>query len=254
MTANFEGKVVLVTGGASGIGHATVKRLLGVGAQVLIADVDVRGAESLAATSDNATAVRCDVSNPDDVAAAIEAAVEQFGGLDVVINNAGVPSAGGLIVDSSPEDLLRTLAVNIAGPYYGIKYGAPRIAERGGGAIVTTASTAGLNGMPAMAAYAATKAAVINLTKSAALELRPLGIRVNCVLPGIIDTPMLDGIKAIYEAASPTPIADVVAAKQGRTGQPDDIARALVYLASDDAEFISGVALPSDNAMSASLF
>jgi NAD(P)-dependent dehydrogenase (short-subunit alcohol dehydrogenase family) len=254
MTAGFEGKAVLLTGGSTGIGRATAIRLLDAGARVLIADVNVDGAKAVADTNDRAAAIRCDVSDPDDVAAAVETAVKLFGGLDVLINNAGIPSAGGLIVDGSPEDLQRTLAVNITGPYYGIKYGAPRIAERGGGAIVTTASTAGLNGMPAMAAYAASKAAVINLTKSAALELRPLKVRVNCVLPGIIETPMLDGIKAIYEAVSPVPIADLVAAKQGRMGDPDDIARALVYLASDAAEFVSGVALTVDNAMSASLF
>ncbi len=229
-------------------------RLLEAGAKVLIADIDLPAAQSLAETTCAATALHCDVSEPADVQAAVEATVEAFGGLDVLINNAGVSSAGGLIVDASAEDLQRTLAVNIAGPYYGIKYAAPRIAERGGGAILITASTAGLRGMPAMAGYAASKAALINLTQSAALELRPLGIRVNCVLPGIIETPMLDGIKAIYESVAPMPIADVVAAKQGRVGVPDDIARALVYLASGEAEFVSGVALPVDNAMSVSLF
>lgn len=254
MSTALEGKVALVTGGASGIGRATVTRLLDAGARVLIADVNLTAAESLAETHSAATALRCDVSEPAQVQAAVQAAVDTFGGLDVMINNAGVPSAGGLIVDASPEDVQRTLAVNVAGPYYGIKYAAPRIAERGGGVILITASTAGLRGMPAMAAYAASKAALINLTKSAALELGPMGIRVNCVLPGIVETPMLDGIKAIYESASPVPIADVVAAKQGRMGEPDDIARALMYLATADADFVSGVALPVDNAMSASLF
>jgi NAD(P)-dependent dehydrogenase (short-subunit alcohol dehydrogenase family) len=254
MSGTFAEKVVLITGGASGIGRATVLRLLDAGAKVLIADVNLSAAQLLVEKSSAAKALRCDVSDPNDVAAAVQAAVDTFGGLDVMINNAGVSSAGGLIVDASPEDVQRTLAVNVAGPYYGIKYAAPRIAERGGGAILITASTAGLRGMPAMAAYAASKAALINLTQTAALELRPLGIRVNCVLPGIIETPMLDGIKAIYESASPVPIADLVAAKQGRIGDPDDIARALVYLANPDADFVSGVALPVDNAMSASLF
>lgn len=254
MSGAFAEKVVLITGGASGIGRATVLRLLDAGAKVLIADVNLSAAQSLVEKSSAATALRCDVSDPNDVAAAVQAAVDTFGGLDVMINNAGVSSAGGLIVDASPEDVQRTLAVNVAGPYYGIKYAAPHIAERGGGAILITASTAGLRGMPAMAAYAASKAALINLTQTAALELRPLGIRVNCVLPGIIETPMLDGIKAIYESASPVPIADLVAAKQGRIGDPDDIARALVYLAHPRADFVSGAALPVDNAMSASLF
>jgi NAD(P)-dependent dehydrogenase (short-subunit alcohol dehydrogenase family) len=251
--SRFEGKVAVVTGGASGIGRAVVTRLAGAGAKVVIADIDEAAARSLAETVE-ATAVRCDVSAPEQVAAAVQAAVDTYGGLDMIINNAGISSAGGPIVDADPEDLLRTLAVNVAGPFYGIKYAAPRIAERGGGVILITASTAGLRGMPAMGAYAASKAALINLTQTAALELRPLGIRVNCVLPGIIETPMLDGIKSIYESASPVPIADLVAAKQGRIGHPDDIARALVGLADPDSEFVSGVALPVDNAMSASLF
>lgn len=250
---SLEDKVAIVTGGASGIGLATARRLLDAGAKVVIADLDGDGAEAAAAESDGATAVRCDVSRSEEVEALVQAAVSTFGGLDIMINNAGVGPVGP-ITDITPQALQRTLAVNVAGPYYGIQHAAPRIAERGGGAILSTASTAGLRGTPLMAAYAASKAALINLTASAALELRPLGIRVNCVLPGLIDTPMLHDIKPSFEAAAPVPIAELITAKQGRAGKPDDVARALVHLAGDEAEFVSGVALPVDNAMSAGLF
>jgi NAD(P)-dependent dehydrogenase (short-subunit alcohol dehydrogenase family) len=239
-----KGKVALVTGGASGIGRATAAHLAEAGADVLVADLSVE---------DGPGTARCDVSDPPQVEAAIAAAVEQFGGLDVLVNNAGIPQAAP-ISETSPEEFMRVLSVNVAGVFHGIKYATPRMAERGGGAIVSTASTAGLRGSVAMAAYASSKAAVINLTQSAALELRPLGIRVNCVLPGLIMTPMLEQIRPAFETLSPIPIEELIAMKQGRGGEPEDIARAIVSLASDSAEFISGVALPVDNAMSASLF
>jgi len=146
------------------------------------------------------------------------------------------------------------LAVNVLGVFHGIKHAAPRIAERGGGAIVSTSSTAGLRGAAMMGAYASSKAAVTNLTQTAALELRPLNVRVNCVLPGMISTPMLEEIRSAFEALAPMPIEQMIELRQGRGGDPADIARALVYLASDDAEFVSGAALTADNAMSASLF
>jgi NAD(P)-dependent dehydrogenase (short-subunit alcohol dehydrogenase family) len=166
----MNGKVAMVTGGASGIGRATVNRLLEAGAEVLVADLSVH---------DGPGTVRCDVSDPAQVDAAVHAAIEQFGGLDILVNNAGIPAPGPL-TEMRSEEFLQVLAVNVAGTFHGIKYAAPRIAERGGGAIVTTASTAGLGGVPALGAYASSKAALINLTQTAALELRPLGIRVKC--------------------------------------------------------------------------
>jgi NAD(P)-dependent dehydrogenase (short-subunit alcohol dehydrogenase family) len=237
-------KVALVTGGASGIGHATVERLAKDGVQTLVADLSV---------SNGPGTVRCDVSDPEQVEAAVQAAVEQFGGLDILVNNAGLPILG-LLTEMTSADFQRVLAVNVLGAFHGITFAAPAMAARGGGVIVNTASTAGLRGVPAMGAYACSKAALINLTQTAALELRPLGIRVNCVLPGMIRTPMLDGIRSTFEALSPIPIDDMIVAKQGRPGVADDIARVIAYLASDEADFVSGAAIPADNALSASLF
>jgi NAD(P)-dependent dehydrogenase (short-subunit alcohol dehydrogenase family) len=240
----FEGRIALITGGASGIGRATATQLGEAGAHVLVADLNV---------TDGAGTAQCDVSIPEQVEAAVAAAIEQFGGLDILINNAGTANFGP-ITETHPADFMRTLAVNVGGVFCGIKYAAPQIAARGGGAIVSTASTAGLGGIPILSAYAASKAAIINLTQTAALELRPAGIRVNCVLPGMIDTPMMDDVRRAFTELSPVPLDDVVLMKQGRRGEPDDIARALLYLASPQAEFISGVALAADNAMSASVF
>jgi len=225
---SFAGKVALVTGGASGIGRATVQLLLERGAQVLVADLD---------EVDGIPSVCCDVSDCAQVEAAVAAAVNRFGGLDIMINNAGLPAVGPLL-QTDTDTFARVLAVNVLGVFHGIKHAAPRIAERGGGAIVSTSS----------------KAAVTNLTQTAALELRPFNVRVNCVLPGMISTPMLEEIRSAFETLAPMPIEQMIELKQGRGGDPADIARALVYLASGDAEFVSGAALTADNAMSASLF
>jgi NAD(P)-dependent dehydrogenase (short-subunit alcohol dehydrogenase family) len=252
MTGSFEGKTVLVTGGASGIGRATVELFVEHGANVVIADVG-DASEHVAALGQRAHAVSCDVTDPDQVQAAIEVAGERFGGLDVVVCNAGIDVVGPLLTTSS-EDMQRVLAVNLLGVFHGIRYGAAALGQRGGGAIVCTASVAGLGGGAMMGAYASSKAGVINLVQTAALELRPMNIRVNCVCPGIIDTPMLARLRENFERQAGIAMDDIVAARQGRFGQPEDIARAIVYLASDDAEFISGVALPVDNGISASSF
>jgi NAD(P)-dependent dehydrogenase (short-subunit alcohol dehydrogenase family) len=252
MSGDFEGKAVLITGAASGIGRAAAVRFAEAGAKVMVADLDEAGAQDTAAQVGGAS-VRCDVSDPADVEAAVAATVEQFGGLDVLVNNAGMPHVGP-VTESSVEDLPRLAAVNLGGVFHGIKYATPRMVKRGGGSIVSTASGAGLRGTPMMGLYAATKAAVINLTQTAALELRPLGIRVNCVCPGMVDTPMLVQIRDAFEAFSPVSIDAMVEMKQGRYAVPNDIAEAIVELASDRLGFVSGVIVPVDNAMSASLF
>jgi NAD(P)-dependent dehydrogenase (short-subunit alcohol dehydrogenase family) len=253
MSDDFTDRVVLVTGSGSGIGRAAAAKFAAAGARVLVADLNEDAARAVASEIAGGDSIACDVSRPGDVQAAIAAAVERFGGLDVLVNNAGRPQVGPLLT-AGVDELQGVVDVNLAGVFYGIKFAAPVIAERGGGAIVSTASGAGLRGTPGMGLYAATKAAVINLTQTAALELRPMGIRVNCVCPGIVDTAMLREIRTGYEQLSPVPIDGLVEMKQGRFARPDDIAQAIVELASDRIGFVSGVALPVDNAMSASLF
>ncbi|MEZ0366092.1 SDR family NAD(P)-dependent oxidoreductase [Mycobacterium sp. pUA109] len=249
----FTNKVALVTGAASGIGRGVATILAAAGATVMVSDIDAEGAAAVADDLERAHPIRCDVGEPEDVHHTVQATVERFGRLDILVNNAGMEVTTPL-VETTPDQLANILRVNIVGVFNGIRYAAPPMAEGGGGAIVSVASAAGLRGVPLMSAYGATKAAVINLTQSAALELRPANIRVNCVCPGLIATPMMDQMKSRFEALSPVPINELVAAKQGRMGEPAYIARAVAYLASDAAEFVSGVALPVDNAMAASLF
>lgn len=246
----FAGKAVLVTGGASGIGRAIAQRFTNAGANVVVADTQEPPAGAL---DDVVGWARCDVGQPADVEAAVRSVVETHGGLDVMVNNAGFDLVGSLS-ESSADDAARIAAVNFLGVFYGIRYAAPELARRGGGAIVSTASVAGLGGTAGTALYSATKAAVISLTQSAALELRPLNIRVNCVCPGFIDTPMLGRQRTELEELAGMSMDYVVAAKQGRYGTPDEVAHAALYLASEDASFVSGVALPVDNALSAGAF
>ena len=253
MSPETGGRIAIVTGAASGIGRAVASELAADGASVVVVDIDGEAAERAAAEIEGAISVRCDVSDPGQVETAVDAAVERFGGLDVMVNNAGVALAAPLL-ETTTEDAERVMRVNLLGVFHGIKYAAPRIAERGGGAIVSTASAAGLRGAPIQAVYGATKAGVINLTQGAAIELRPLNIRVNCVCPGIVRTPMLERLEEAVSELMPITIDELIATKQVRGAEPADIARAVAYLASDRAEFVSGVALPVDNAFTASLF
>jgi NAD(P)-dependent dehydrogenase (short-subunit alcohol dehydrogenase family) len=253
MTDTFAGKVALVTGAGSGIGRAIATSLVAQGASVVVTDIDGERATLVAKELERAHAVQCDVTDPAAVEAAVEQAVQHFGSLTILVNNAAMEVTAP-IVETTPTQLDAILRVNIGGVFNGIKYGGPQIARAGGGAIVSVASAAGWRGVALMGAYAATKAAVINLTKSAALEFRAANVRINCVCPGMVDTPMLAQMKSSFEARSPAPIDDLIAMKQGRIGVPDDIARAVSYLASDTADFVNGVALAVDNTLAASLF
>ena len=244
-----DGQVVVVTGGASGIGRAIARRFAAAGASVVIADLDETGAKAVASEIGSAArSIPCDVTDEAQVDAAAALAIDEFGKLDVMVNNAGICVLGSLHLLSS-DDFDRMIAVNLKGTLHGIKAAVPRMTA--GGAIITTSSTAGLNGAPLIGGYGATKAGIINLTKTAAAELRPAGIRVNCVCPAFTESPFSDALIAGFEAATGTSAQTYFAEKQGRLGQPDDVAKVVLHLASDDAGWVTGVAYTVDGGLMA---
>ena len=245
--SGFEGKVILVTGGASGLGEAASAQLVARGAHVLVADLDAERGQAvvdrIAVDGGRAAFQPTDVTREADVAAAVAAAVDTFGRLDGAINNAGTTGPAASTADYSLEDWNRVLALNLTGVFLGLKHEIPALLERGGGAIVNTSSGAGLVGFAGLPAYVASKHAVIGLTRAAALEYVQAGIRINAVCPGSTRTPMLEGFMggdpAIERAmAKSAPI--------GRLARPDEIAAAMVWLLSDAASFVVGHAFAVD--------
>jgi NAD(P)-dependent dehydrogenase (short-subunit alcohol dehydrogenase family) len=238
---SLENKVAVVTGAAGGIGLATARRLLGDGASVVLADLDesrlaAAGAE-LGRQADAACIAlsRCDVSAEADVIRTVDLAVQRFGSIDIIVNNAGMMVFKPL-AEHTGDDWNRILGVDLVGAFYFIKQAFLRMPA--GGAIVNVASVHAIETEPMVASYAAAKAALLSLTRSAALEGKPKGIRVNAVLPGAIDTPMLwdnPNVKAGIEVIDK---ADV--------GEPRDVADVIAFLASDAARFVQGVSLLVD--------
>ena len=247
---DLAGRIVMVTGGASGIGKATVERFAEEGAQVIVADLNCEGARSVA-DGVGGRSIALNVTDPASVEAAVTFAVETFGRLDVLINNAGVESARALIHEATLENWHRVIDVNLAGVFHGMKYGLAQMMRQGGGTIVNISSIAGLVGVGGLSAYAAAKAGVSNLTRSAAIEYGPHGIRVNAVAPTAVLTPMIERMAG--DGFDPAAMAD-----RFRTMNPlhgvvtaQDIAAAAAFLASGDARFISGVILPVDGGLTA---
>lgn len=261
MTKLLENKVAVVTGGASGIGRATVELFVQHGAKVVIADIqDALGQQLASDLGENALYVRTDVTVEADVEAVVAKAVERFGRLDVMFNNAGSPSAPAPMVDVSVEYLDHALALFVRSVVLGHKYAARQFkAQGGGGSIISTSSLAGLQGGWGDVGYSSAKAAVLGIARVATIELGKFGIRSNVIAPGIIVTPIFTRYAGLSEADSEKFLErlDAKAAGEqplGRTGQPGDIAGAALFLASDLSAFVSGVTLPVDGGSSSVTF
>lgn len=242
MISSLKGRRALITGAAAGLGKATAELFVAQGARVVVADVDGAGAESVAAAlGEQAVAVRHDVTVAAEWESAVGAARDAFGGLDVLVNNAGI-EIGKPLTETGEDEFDRLMKINVTGTFLGIKAAVPALVESGGGAIVNMASVAGLGGAPLLGAYCASKGAVVRLTEVAAIELRAAGIRVNCVCPAFIGTAMVDRLVKPFEAAVGLPFGDVVQIKQGRLGTSEEVAEMVAFLASDDARWTTGTA------------
>lgn len=239
------GKAVVVTGGAKGIGRGITERMVADGASVVVADVDIAGAEALAAElGPSCIAVATDVRDESSLQLAVDTCLDRFGRLDVMVNNAGVISIAP-IVQTNADDWQRLLSVNVVGTALGTKVAANHMIGAGGGCIVNASSGGGRHGAPNLSQYCASKAAIIMLSQSAAIELAPHRIRVNCYTPGHIMTPFWDGILAgLTEQTGRNRqqlLEDFLATiPAGRFGNPADVAAAVSWLASDDADYVTG--------------
>jgi NAD(P)-dependent dehydrogenase (short-subunit alcohol dehydrogenase family) len=251
MQNQFTDKVVLVTGAATGIGAATAEAFAGQGAKVVLADINPLAqavAEKISALGGEAVFHECDVTQEASVVKLVEFIIAKFGHLDVAFNNAGIDIETSKMADAEENVFDKLMDVNVKGVWLCMKQEILAMLLTGGGAIVNTASVAGLGAAPKMGIYSATKHAVIGLTKSAAVEYAKKGIRVNAVCPAVIDTPMyrraLDSDpKKALAIASMHPV--------GRVGKAEEIAAAVLYLSSEQAGFTTGIALPVDGGSTA---
>ena len=250
MAGLTEGKVALVTGAGSGIGRATALVFAREGAKVVVSDIVVEGGQEtvqqIEAAGGEAIFVKADVSQAADVETLITQTVETYGRLDCAFNNAGIEGGMKLTIDCTKEEFDRTIAVNLTGVWLCMKYEIQQMLSQGGGAIVNTASAAGLVGFPGLPDYVASKHGVVGLTKTAALEYAKSGIRVNAVCPGVIQTPMVE------RGAQLSPGFDELALSMepvGRFGQPSEIGEAVVWLCSDAASFVTGIPMQVDGGL-----
>ena len=246
---SLNGKRALVTGGASGIGRATATLFAREGAAVAVADLDEAGGGAVVQTireqGGRAFFVRCDVSQAADCQRAVQATVDAWGGLDILFNNAGIIRRT-TVLDLTEEAWDQVMAVNVKGIFLMSKYVIPVMQKAGGGAIINTGSGWGLVGGANAVSYCASKGAVVNMTRAMALDHGAQHIRVNCVCPGDTDTGMLRDEARQLGASDETFLAGAADRPLGRIGQPEDIAQAVLYLASDAAAFVTGTTLVVD--------
>ncbi|OBK24449.1 oxidoreductase [Mycobacterium asiaticum] len=258
MVNELADKVAVITGGSSGIGRGLVQRFVAEGARVVIGDVEIDGGEALsAALGPNAFFQRTDVSDPEQVTALVATAVEKFGGLHVMVNNAGVSGPLRRLLDEDFNDFHRVMAVNVLGVMAGTRDAARHMAANGGGSIINLTSIGGIQAGGGVMIYRASKAAVIQFTKSAAIELAYHDIRVNAIAPGNIPTPIL---ASSARGMEPEELERFEARiRQGmrddrplkREGTPEDVAEAALYLATDRSRYVTGTILPVDGGTSA---
>lgn len=247
---SFADKVALVTGATSGIGEATARALARAGGRVVVSGIDdvhgTRVVEEITREAGTAVFIHADVSHGEDVEHLVNETVRQFGQIDIAFNNAGVEGETSLTADWTEECWLRVLDVNLSGVWRCMKSEIRAMLANGGGVIVNCSSVAGLVGFAGSAAYVASKHGVIGLTRTAALEYAPMGIRVNAVCPGVIDTPMVQRVTH----DDPEQARQIVALEPiGRMGTPEEIAEAVVWLCSDAATFVVGHPLVVDGGL-----
>ncbi|HJY82680.1 MAG TPA: SDR family oxidoreductase [Candidatus Binatia bacterium] len=250
MAGRVAGKVALVTGGSSGIGRATAQIFAREGAKVVIADVNVEGSEEtvglIRAAGGEAVFLKTDVAQATEVEAMVKKAVETYGRLDCAFNNAGIEGALQPTIEYDVTVWDRVLSINLRGVWLCMKTEIRQMLSQGGGAIVNTASAAGLVAVPGMSAYVAAKHGVVGLTKTAALEYAKAGIRVNAVCPGGVDTPM---VQRVFSSNPQFAEAAASAEPVGRLAQPAEIGEAVVWLCSDAASFVTGLPMAVDGGM-----
>jgi 3alpha(or 20beta)-hydroxysteroid dehydrogenase len=248
-SGRLEGKVAIITGGSGGIGLATAREFVKQGARVFLVDLAL---EPLAAAAnefgDRAAFALADVSSADDTQRYVRDAVSRFGGVDIVFANAGIEGAVRALTETSIEDFDRVMSVNVRGAWLAIQHSVPVLTKRGGGSIIVTSSVAGLVGSAGMSPYVTSKHAVMGLVKCAALELAPLGIRVNSVNPGPIENRMMRSIERQANPNDPTSVKDGFLSKVAlnRYGTNEEIANVVVFLASDESGYCTGTHIVAD--------
>ncbi len=247
MAIEIKGKTAIVTGAGSGIGAAIARSLAAAGAQVVAADIRGDSVGALAAEVRGITAHSCDVTQAGDVDALVAGVMERHGHLDVMVNNVG-QSIAGWLHDATDEEWQRVLAVTLSSTFYGVRAALRAMLPKRTGSIINISSGAGFGGSPGLATYGAAKAGVNNLTQSAAVENARSGVRINAIAPGAIETPAILAWAQSQPGGLPAYAATLL---PGRFGRPDEIAAAVLFLASDEASFVNGAILPVDGAASA---